>query len=244
MKDKFDALRPELQPGPLAPALGAHVEQFYALERPVPLTSSSLGGAADIWAEPLDPVAANVRVGLRYGTAVGSWLDGKAAMVTRPLGRGRISYLGTLPNSIVLAGVLTHAAHEAHVAAARFHLPDDVELCVRIRGTGKSISIVIKHGSVTEHVSLPGSYRNILDSDHPSRRDIPNHAHPTCCTGRARHWSDHAIQYRLTRSTTLRSAASCATRTCTARETQSSWTESIWPRGMPIQAQAMKKVRQ
>lgn len=41
MKDEFNALHPARQPGPLVPALGARVEQFYALEEGAPLTGAS-----------------------------------------------------------------------------------------------------------------------------------------------------------------------------------------------------------
>jgi hypothetical protein len=40
MKDEFNALLPQRQPGYLADALGARVEQYYALEKDVPLSGA------------------------------------------------------------------------------------------------------------------------------------------------------------------------------------------------------------
>ena len=48
MKDQYDALQPERQPGPLVGFLGGSVTQFYALDQPVPVSGDAGSGTADV----------------------------------------------------------------------------------------------------------------------------------------------------------------------------------------------------
>ncbi len=175
MKSEDNALNPALQPGPLAMALGAHVAQFYALEpnATVPLVEGAqahaAAGSADIWAEPLTVTAPGTHVDLRYGRTVGGWLDDQPAMVTRALGAGTISYLGTLPDATLMSTLLLHAAVQAHVrsedALVAEPLPAEVEVCTRSAvgaGGERSVYIVINHGDAPTHIVLKGHLRSLL----------------------------------------------------------------------------------
>ena len=53
MKDAYDALWPQRQPGPLTSLLGGRVEQYYALDAAVPVAGVLGSGQASIWAEAL-----------------------------------------------------------------------------------------------------------------------------------------------------------------------------------------------
>ncbi|MGH8297568.1 MAG: beta-galactosidase, partial [Steroidobacteraceae bacterium] len=53
MKDAWNALWPQRQPGPLTTLLGGRVRQYYALDAPVPLSGVLGSGQASIWAEAL-----------------------------------------------------------------------------------------------------------------------------------------------------------------------------------------------
>ncbi len=55
MKDEDNSLFPQRQPGPLVDLLGARVEQFYALDKPVPLTAPGLSGTNAAEATPSGP---------------------------------------------------------------------------------------------------------------------------------------------------------------------------------------------
>ena len=163
MKDEFNALNPERQPGPLATVLHARVEQYYALESPVALEGNN--ASADVWAEDLAPQDAGTQVDLRYGKTDGGWLDGHAAMVTRIVGKGMISYLGTLPDEARMKSLLQSAAVGAGVAAPQYELPVGVELCVRYEGTGvkrRAVSILINHAAGKEQVHLGGRFTSVL----------------------------------------------------------------------------------
>jgi len=51
MKDEYNALNVQRQPGPLVPALGGRVEQFYALEGKAPVEGDLGTGTASVWAQ-------------------------------------------------------------------------------------------------------------------------------------------------------------------------------------------------
>ena len=93
MKDIDNALQIERQPGPLVSLLGGRVEQFYALDQSVPITGDAGTGKATIWAEALSTSAPDTTTLLRYGKSNG-WLDNQPAVITRPAGQGRITYIG------------------------------------------------------------------------------------------------------------------------------------------------------
>ncbi|HEX4156673.1 MAG TPA: beta-galactosidase [Acidobacteriaceae bacterium] len=169
MKDQFDALNPQRQPGSLVAALGAKVIQYYALDHTVKLmrpakmggAETPISGTANIWAEALAPSATNVQLDLVYADPAG-WLDHQPAMVTRSLGKGTISYLGTLPDDEMLADILRHAALAAGIES-NHPPPLGVEFCARESPDGRRrVLIVINHNSVSTPITIPAHYHNLL----------------------------------------------------------------------------------
>jgi beta-galactosidase len=156
LKDEFNRLDTSRQPGPLAPLLGAQVEQFYALDEPVAVD----GGTASIWAEDLSKQATEATVLLRYGKANG-WLDGHPAAITRAVGKGRISYYGALFDKQVMRTLIDQALTGAKVARD-FAVPDGVELMTR-EGQGRRITILVNHGRTPQRVPLPAAMTDILN---------------------------------------------------------------------------------
>lgn len=171
MKDQFNSLNPQRQPGPLAPALGAKVEQYYALDHNLGLIAptgswltSLSSSAANIWAEQLKTVAPATHIDMLYRDP-GGWLADQPAMVTRSIGRGTLTYLGTLPNAATLDLILKHFANEAGIATPRTPLPNGFELCERQDKEGdRRVLIVINYSSKPGQIALPSTYRNLLDA--------------------------------------------------------------------------------
>ncbi|WNO54101.1 beta-galactosidase [Stakelama saccharophila] len=156
LKDAFNRLHLQRQPGPLADLLGGRVEQFYALDEPVAVG----GGEAKIWAEDLSVKTPGAKVLLRYGKANG-WIDGHPAAIERKVGKGSITYVGALIDDTLMASLMGKAMDEAGVRPD-FAVPDDVELMTR-RGEGRRIVILINHGRDARSVSLPASMRDLLN---------------------------------------------------------------------------------
>ena len=169
MKDEFNSLNPERQPGPLTDALGGRVEQYYALESAIPVSGKGGAGSASLWAEQLSARDAATEVLLRYGKANG-WLDEQPAMIARPLGKGSIAYLGAVLDADLMRRVIERATADASVEPEFGPLPADVELCRRT-GNGRTIYVLIRHGAQappTETISLPTPMRNLFENGQPS----------------------------------------------------------------------------
>jgi beta-galactosidase len=162
MKDEYNRLDTVRQPGPLVTLLGGQVEQYYALDEEVAVGS----GKASIWAEQLSTSAPDTQVLLRYGKANG-WLDGKPAVISRKVGKGRITYVGALVDDAVMKGLIDTALGDAGVTRD-FAVPADVELMTR-EGNGKRIVILVNHGRETREVALPAAMTDILGSGKVSK---------------------------------------------------------------------------
>jgi beta-galactosidase len=167
MKDEHDALNVERQPGPLVAALGGRVEEYYALVAKVPVSGELGAGTAALWAERLSTHAPDDLVLLRYGRSDG-WLDGQPAMITRRVGKGRISYLGAVLDPALMDRVMTWATTGAQVKAEFGPVPDEVEVCRRV-GLGYTVFVLINHGSAPAEVILPGKMEDLLNGGSVTR---------------------------------------------------------------------------
>jgi beta-galactosidase len=162
MKDEYNALQPERQPGPFESFLGGRVDQFYALDADVPLTGDLGSGTADIWAEQLSAQSPETKVVERYGKSNG-WLDDQPAVLTRQAGKGSITYVGAWLDPALLNTLTTGLLEEAGVKPILPGVPAGVEVCRR-SGEGKSILILINHNTSDEHISLPAPMHDVIGS--------------------------------------------------------------------------------
>ena len=160
MKDEHNALNTERQPGALAVPLGGRVEQYYALDRAVPVSGTPGFGSAVLWAEQLSASAPGTSVLLRYGKSNG-WLDGQPAMITRRTGEGSITYLGAVLDPELMRKVVAWATSGADVQNEFPPLPEGIEVCRRTADI-HTIYVLINHGSAQAHVALPAAMRDVL----------------------------------------------------------------------------------
>lgn len=152
MRDDANALYPVTQPGPLADLLGARVAQYYALDEGIAVTGD-IAGKVSIWAEELTPVAPDVRTVATYQDK-GGWLDGKAAIVTRKVGNGSITYVGAWLDPATMSKLATKLLAEAKVTPLIADAHPDFEIAER-EGGGKRILIAINHGKDAHPLTLP-----------------------------------------------------------------------------------------
>jgi len=167
MKDEFNALHTARQPGPLVPAVGARVEQFYALEEGVPLTGVWGQGKAIIWAEQLKVQAQDAEVLLTYGRSNG-WLDGQPAAVTRRVGRGRITYIGAWLDEKLMGAAARWMLERSGVTPAFGAVPDPVEACRRV-SPGREVFILINHSKQLQEIRLSRSFYRVLAGQETAR---------------------------------------------------------------------------
>jgi beta-galactosidase len=160
MKDPYNALWPQRQPGPLATVLGARVEQFYALDQPVSLSGEIGSGQATIWAETLESLAPDTRVLMTYGADQG-WLAGKPAILTRQVGKGTITYIGAWLDPALMRKVADRLLSDGAIKPIIPGVPADIEVCERA-GAGKTLWILINHGRTPQSVHLPQRLKTVL----------------------------------------------------------------------------------
>jgi beta-galactosidase len=175
MKDSYDALYTDRQPGPLASLLGGHVEEFYALENPAPVNGDIGSGSAHVWAEWLSSSDPETQVLMRYGASNG-WLDGQPAVLTRKVGKGSITYVGAWLDEALLGKLTSSWVQMSGIQPILPNVPEGVEVCQRT-GNGKSLVIVINHLATEQSIALAPAMKDLLSNSAAplSQRTLPPH---------------------------------------------------------------------
>lgn len=170
MKDEFNALLPIRQPGYLAEALGAQVEQYYALEKTVSAGGTLGKGQISVWAEWLKTTAPDAEVLLRYGQSNG-WLDDQPAVVTRKTGRGRITYIGGVLDAKLMQATAEWMTKSSEIIAAFGPVPDGIEVSRRV-GPNQTVYVLINFQPEKQTVTLPRAMRSLMDQKDVTRLDL------------------------------------------------------------------------
>jgi beta-galactosidase len=160
MKDAFNRLQTERQPGPLAAVLGGRVEQYYALDQAVAVDGPAGAGAATIWGEALSARAPDAKVILTYGPGQ-SWLAGQPAALQRSFGKGVITYLGGLFDPALTRTLLTGELAAGGVGSDFPGLPEGVEVNRRV-GPDREVYVLINHAKAPTTAALPFPLDDVL----------------------------------------------------------------------------------
>jgi beta-galactosidase len=171
MKDEFNALNAQRQPGPLAATLGGRVEQFYALLDDVPVSGVWGSGRATIWAELLSAAAPDTEVVMRYGVANG-WLDGQPAVITRRVGRGTITYVGAVLDPGLMWAAAKTMVTAAGVDSPTLPVPAGVEVCRRA-GDGHEVFVLLNLSHQAAGIALPHAMDDVLNGGETQRVELP-----------------------------------------------------------------------
>ncbi len=160
MKDQYDALLPQRQPGYLVDVLGGRVEQYYALEADVPVSGSWGDGTASVWAEQLKAASAETKPLAEYGEFNG-WLDHQPAVLTHNFGKGTITYIGAVLDEKTMAAAADWMVKQSGVSAVFGPVPGGIEVCRR-EGNGKRIFVLINFQRNAQQVTLPHPMKAML----------------------------------------------------------------------------------
>jgi beta-galactosidase len=160
MKNNEDALQPEGQPGPLVDLLGGYVEQFYALDEPVPVSGDFGENSSKLWAEQLHVSSPDTKTLAVYGKSNG-WLDGQPAIITRKIGKGSITYVGVWMNDQGMDKLAASLLDASGVHPAFGPVPDGVEVSPRY-GKDHTVFILVNLSDTTQNVALPTSMQDLL----------------------------------------------------------------------------------
>jgi beta-galactosidase len=161
MKDDDNGLQPARQPGPLAELLGGRVEQYYALVDPVPVEGKWGAGKSSLWAELLSAKDKDTEILERYGKSNG-WLDGRPAAITRPFGKGRITYIGAWLDDDAMKSAAKWMTDISGVKPALGSVPDGVEVYPRSGDKG-TVYILVNLSNGEQTVSLPAQMQDVLN---------------------------------------------------------------------------------
>ncbi|WP_426169621.1 beta-galactosidase [Sandarakinorhabdus sp. DWP1-3-1] len=161
VKDPTNALWTPGAPGPLAALVGAHVDQTHVPPAPIAVTGDIATGSAAIWAERLAIDAPDVTVLMRYPRSA-DWLDDAPAVVTRRVGRGRVTYVGVWLDAAALQKLLAWCAAQAGAAPLLPGVPDGVEVAAR-SGGGRTTHVVINWATSEQSLPLPPGMTSLLD---------------------------------------------------------------------------------
>lgn len=176
MKDEDNALQPLRQPGPLAAALGGQVEQFYALNKPVPINSAFGSGTATVWAEQLTPTSPETKVLMTYAAQGDSnaWLAGHPAALSRAYGKGTITYVGATLDPKLMQSFVANVLQSADVHPILTGLPAGVELMQRT-GLDHRVWIIINHNTTAEQIETQQPGTDLLTGKRETTLLLPPH---------------------------------------------------------------------
>lgn len=153
MKDRYNALHPTRQPGLLAKLAGVEVEEYYALDQPVPVKGAWFEGHGQIWAERLKLVGNPTTSTLaKYGSCNG-WLDDRIAITASAYSRGMVYYVGTCLDDVAQQKLFERILASSLLLPV--NTPPGVELRKLSNSDGEEILIVINHTKQRQCVTLP-----------------------------------------------------------------------------------------
>jgi beta-galactosidase len=155
LKDRHNALLTARQPAGLAELAGVEVEDYYALEHPIPLAGNLFPqGTAGLWAERLRLLGEKYTATLAHYGVSNGWLDAQPAVTVNPYQSGFVYMVGawldeasqkTLVNQILINASLS----------GLMKTPPGVEVRSRLRPDGEKIYFVINHTPTPQVVALP-----------------------------------------------------------------------------------------
>jgi beta-galactosidase len=167
IKDQFNSLLPQRQPGDLSALTNAEAEEYYPLETPVPVVGKSVNGESRLWAERLRILDSTqfTQIVARYGKQNG-WLDDQVAITVNPKRNATafVYYVGAYLDEAAQSALmdLVLAASDIH---APMQVPHGVEVCQRVSPDGETIYILINHHKEPQKMTLPWrGYEHLSDT--------------------------------------------------------------------------------
>lgn len=160
VKDPASSLWIPGAPGPLAALLGAHIDQATVPPVPITLTGALGPGIARIWAERLAPDSPDVTTLMRYAPS-DDWLGSASAVITRQVGKGRITYVGAWLDAAALGRLMTWAAAQAGATPVFANIPDGIEASQRAVG-GRRVTVLINWAESERSVSFTETQHDVL----------------------------------------------------------------------------------
>ena len=167
VKDDANRLLMPGAPGPFAELLGAHIDQTFVLPEPITLVGELGPAEAKIWAEHIAIDQPSVTTLLRY-PASADWLNNAPAVVTRTVGKGRITYIGAWLDPAGLQRTIAWAAAMAGTRPVLADVPDGIEVTARDTA-GRRLIVAINWSQSPKTLTLPVAQVDLLTGTKAAR---------------------------------------------------------------------------
>lgn len=162
VKDETGSLWTTGQPGPMAALLGGHVDQTEVLDTPVAIEGGLGAMTAKVWAERIAADAPGLETIASYGASE-DWLDRAPAVVSRRVGRGRITYVGALIDDAGMARIAEWAAAMGGATPLWPGVPAGIEVMARAGPRGRTY-VVVNWNGTAQTITLPAPMHDLLAS--------------------------------------------------------------------------------
>jgi beta-galactosidase len=173
VKDEFNLLWQSGAPGPLGALLGARVDHTQVLDRPLAM-SGALGEAkANVWAERIASERPGLETLLSYAPRDG-FLDGQPGVVSRKVGKGRITYVGAWLDAPSLKRIAEWVARESGAKPLIAGVPAGIEIAAREGPKGRVI-VAINWSDSEQRFTLAAPQRDFIDGMTKSAVILPKY---------------------------------------------------------------------
>jgi len=112
-------------------------------------------------AEQLKISASDAQVLLRYGKSNG-WLDDQPAVITRPYGKGRVTYIGAVLDEVLITAATEWMVKDSGVKPVFGTVPDGVEVSRRRGDNNRDVFVMINFAADTKKITLPQTMKFLL----------------------------------------------------------------------------------
>ncbi|MCU1567681.1 MAG: beta-galactosidase [Pseudarthrobacter sp.] len=175
-QDQEARARLERKPAHLDQAAGLFYDEFSTLSGPVGITpastaesmgfAASKGAAASRWIDGVQPEDANVLAGYDH-PHFGRW----PAITTRSHGKGRLTYVGTVPNEVLARDIAEWSVRQAGASAWRPNTGSQTVTGATAR-TGERLRFVHNWSWTPSSFKLPAAVRDVISGDEFSYGDV------------------------------------------------------------------------
>jgi len=111
---------------------------------------------------------------MRYGKSNG-WLDDQPAVITRPYGKGRITYIGAVFDDTIVASATDWMVKQSGVKPVFSTMPEGVEVSRRRGENNKDVFVMINFSPEIRKITLPHTMKLLLQGKQGDHLELPQY---------------------------------------------------------------------
>jgi beta-galactosidase len=138
------------------------VEDYYALQEPVPVSGNWFSGYSRLWAERLKILDADLTNPVASYAPSNGWLDGQPAITVHPWGSGMVYYVGAYLDPQAQSEFIQRVLSVIGLKPP-FETPDGVEICQRVDDQKRRLYLLVNHKPLRQGVKTPWPVRDHIN---------------------------------------------------------------------------------